>query len=172
MKIGWWVLVVFVGLAIHGEAKGQAAVYGQFGVSDLTNLVQTDLLYGATAGVLYQGPLIRGHVIISGDIQGRFMRKSGESLNGVTVGPRLSVPLKRGLAPYGEFMVGFARFNHSSLAISTTDSTFQANAGLIKRLSPHWDASVDYSYAQYDALGGEYNPKTFSAGAIFHFVKR
>jgi opacity protein-like surface antigen len=44
--------------------------------------------------------------------------------------------------------------------------------GVAKQVSSRWDISVDYSYSQYYALGGEYNPKTFSVGAVFHFVKR
>jgi len=56
--------------------------------------------------------------------------------------------------------------------VPTTDSQIQINGGLAKRVSPRWDISVDYSYSQYYALGGQYNPKTFSVGAIYHFVKR
>ena len=172
MKYCWLVLLLWMGFALPGEARGQAAVYGQFSVSDLTNLVQTDLLYGATTGVILQGPTLRHRIIFSADVQGRFVFKNGESLNGLTVGPRISVPIKYRLTPYGEFMVGFVRYYSSTIPVRTTDSTIQINAGVVRSLSSRWDASLDYSYAQYYALGGQYNPKTFSVGAIYHFKKR
>lgn len=172
MKCCVSVLLLWMGFALSGEARGQAAVYGQFSVSDLTNQVQTDLLYGATTGVLLRGPLLKHRVILSADVQGRFAFKSGESLNGLTVGPRIGVPIKYRLTPYAEFMVGFARYYSASIPVRTTDSTIQFNAGVARQLSSHWDASLDYSYAQYDGLNGEYHPKTFSAGAIYYFVKR
>ena len=67
-------------------------------------------------------------------------------------------------------MVGFARYNDSH-GLSTTDNTWQANGGATKWLSPRWDAVLDYSYAQYGVNNGEYNPKTISIGAVYHFVK-
>jgi hypothetical protein len=175
MKYVWVLLLLAAGVVAPRAAQGQAELYGQFSVSDLANPSYTDYLYGATTGILVDGPTLFHHVLLSADIQGRFVRKTNESLNGVTVGPRFSLPLKKhGLTPYGEFMVGFARFNSTYNFISgkTTDAELQVNAGVAKRVSPRWDVSLDYSYAQYYADGGEYNPKTFSAGAIFHFVKR
>jgi len=175
MKHGWLVLLLLVVTITPGKANAQASVYGQFSVSDLTNLTSTDLLYGATTGFVVDGPTWH-HMVISADIQGRFVRKSGESLNGVAAGPRFSYPLKKhGLIPYGEFLVGFARYNSNYVQnqmLATTDSQIQVNAGVAKRLTPRWDVSVDYSYSQYYAFGGEYNPKTFGVGAIYHFVKR
>jgi len=176
MKYGWLVLLLLVVSIPPTKANAQASVYGQFSATDLKNLASTDLLFGGTVGLILDGPTWH-RMQISADIQGRFVRKSGESLNGAAAGPRFSFPLKKhGLTPYGEFLVGFARYNNSIYAYqpmgATTDSQIQVNGGVAKKLSPHWDASVDYSYSQYYALGGEYNPKTFSVGAIYHFVKR
>ena len=175
MKDSWVILLVLAGVMAPRTGNAQAEIYGQVSASEFTNLIYTDWLYGATAGALLDGPTLLHHVVLSADIQGRFLRKTNEQMNGVTVGPRFSLPIKRhGLTPYGEFMVGFARFNSTYIYITgaTTDSTIQINAGLAKQITPRWDASLDYSYAQYDAFGGEYNPKTFSAGVIYHFVKR
>lgn len=175
MKYGWVLLLLLVAGIAPRKAEAQAEVYGQFSVTDLTNLVSTDMLYGATTGLVIDGPTWHS-MVISADIQGRFVRKSGESLNGAAAGPRFSFPMKKhGLTPYGEFLVGFARYNTTYVANqigATTDSQIQINAGLAKRVTPRWDISADYSYSQYYALGGEYNPKTFSVGAVFHFVKR
>ncbi len=180
MKFGKVVLLVLVMAlaASHGVAQGQASVYGEFSSSILSDLSDSRVLYGATTGVLYQGPTLFHRIVVDADIQGRFVTGSNESLNGVTVGPRFSIPMRHGLAPYAEFMVGFARYkstgsNPNEQALSgTTDSTIQVNGGLTKRLTAHLDAVMDYSYAQYYALGGLYNPKTASGGLIYHFTKR
>ncbi|HZL26331.1 MAG TPA: outer membrane beta-barrel protein [Acidobacteriaceae bacterium] len=173
MKRGWLVLLLVVGLAAPAVSHAQVAAYGEFSVSDLHNLVSQDFLLGATTGVLVDGPHIFRALLVSADIQGRFVRKSGESLNGVTVGPRFSLsPKFGGLAPYAEFMVGFARYNNPNNGGPTTDSTIQVNGGVTKRVSPRWDVAAEYSYSQYYALGGQYNPKTYSIGAVYHFTKR
>jgi len=164
-------IILLLTLATPRASHAQAAVYGEFSVSDLHNLVFTDLLYGATTGVLIDGPTFH-HVVVSGDIQGRFVHKSGSGLDGVALGPRFSVMMKHGLVPYGEFLVGFARYDKTNYAVATTDSTIQFNAGLGKRMSPRFDLVADYSYSQYYALGGQFNPKTFSIGTIYHFNKR
>jgi hypothetical protein len=160
------------------SARAQVSVYGEFSASDLHNLTSTDYLYGGTAGLLYDGPTLFKHLLVSADIQGRFVRKSqvaplhAELYNGITVGPRFSVPLKHGISPYGEFLLGFARYDNGAPQGSTTDSTLQINAGAAKRLTPRLDLVADYSYSQYYGLGGQYNPKTYSLGGIFHFTRR
>ena len=176
MKYGWVLLLLLVAGIAPRKAEAQVEAYGQFSVTDLTNLASTDLLYGGTTGLVIDGPTWH-RMVISADIQGRFVCKSGESLNGAAAGPRFSFPLKKhGLTPYGEFLVGFARYNNSIYKYepmgSTTDGQIQINMGVAKKVSPRWDISADYSYSQYYALGGEYNPKTFGVGAVFHFVKR
>jgi hypothetical protein len=152
-------------------ARAQA-LYGQFSVSQWSNLTGTNYLYGVTAGVLFDGPHLSRYVRLSGDIQGRFVGTSVEKFDGAGIGPRLSVPLPHGIAPYGEFLVGFARYSNPNEGGATTDASIQINAGVAKRISAHWDVTADYSYAQYYALSGEYNPKTYSVGTVFHFVKR
>ncbi len=182
MKFGRSAALYLVGLVMFAvawpPAGAQAALYGEFSVSDLHNVVSTDYLYGGTAGLLYDGPTLFKHLLASADIQGRFLRKSqatplnAELYNGVSIGPRFSFPLKHGFSPFGEFLVGFARYDSGAVHGSTTDATIQINGGVAKRLTPRFDAVADFSYAQYYGLGGQYNPKTYSVGGIFHFTKR
>jgi len=172
MKYGCLVVLLLVGAMIPKAAQAQVSLYGEFSTTDLHNLATTDYLYGASTGVLYDGPTIFRHLLVSADIQGRFVKKSSELYNGITVGPRFSIPMKHGFAPYGEFLVGFARYNSGAVGGSTTDSTIEINAGLAKRITPRLDLVADYSYAQYYGLGGEYNPKTYGAGVIVHLTKR
>lgn len=177
MKFGWAVLLVLAMPFVAGRAHAQGAVYGEFSVQQLTNLVATDHPIGATAGVLVDGPKLYGKILLQGNAQGRFVRDSHESLNGVVIGPRLGLsPKAFGLAPYGEFLIGFARLHsdgvNTHLPGNTTDAMMEFNGGVTKKMSPHWDGTADFSYAQYYALGGQYNPKTFSVGAVYHFEKR
>lgn len=175
----WFLLLCF---SVPLAAGAQVSIYGEFSSSEFHNLVSRNFLSGATTGVLFEGFQFARRLQLSGDIQGRFVAGSGERFDGITVGPRIGVEIHRfgGLAPYGEFLVGFARF-HGNAATAfyngannnqTTDGTWQANAGVTKRLSPRWDLVADYSYSQYYAYGGQYNPKTFSLGGVWHFVKR
>ena len=171
MKYRWLVVTFSLGVFLPVAAHAQD-IYGQFSASQMTSLAGTNDLYGATTGVLLDGPTLFHHMVISADIQGRFVGKSGEKLDGITAGPRFTFSEAHGISPYGEFLVGFARYNNPAEGNPTTDSTIQINAGVAKRISSHWDLSLDYSYAQYYALGGEYNPKTYSFGTVFHFKKR
>jgi len=175
MKYGWVLLLLLAAGLAPKKAEAQVEVYGQFSVSDLTNLNGTNLLYGGTTGLIVDGPTWH-RMVIAADIQGRFVRKSGESMNGAAAGPRFSFPLKKhGVTLYGEFLVGFARYNSTNIPNQigpTTDSQIQVNPGIAKRVSPRWDIEAQYSYSQYYAFGGSYNPKTFSLGAVFHLVKR
>ena len=164
-------LLLLAGLALAPRAQAQAAIYGEFSGTVLTNLVGTNYAFGGTTGVLVDVAALH-HIVISGDVQGRFLHDSTENFDSVTIGPRLEIPLRGGIVPYGEFMIGFARYNNNGLRVSTTDSTIQLNSGIAKRVSPHWDGVLEYSYSQYYALGGQFNPKTFSIGAIYHLSKR
>jgi hypothetical protein len=177
MKYGWVVLLLLVAGLMPGKAKAQAEVYGEFSASYLSEVgitTRTDVLYGETVGLVIDGPTWH-HTVISADIQGRFVRKSGIAMNGAAAGPRFTIPLKHGWAPYGEFLFGFSRYNSTFVPNqtgATTDAQLQVNGGVAKKVSPHWDVYADYSYSQYYAFGGALNPKSFGAGAIFHFVKR
>jgi opacity protein-like surface antigen len=170
-KYVWVMILLLAGVLSPKALQAQVSIYGEFSASEFNNLATNNLLYGATTGVLYDGAKIYGRVIVAADIQGRFVRILGQSLNGITIGPRFEVPLRHGWAPYGEFTVGFARYDSAPTG-ATTDSTIQLNAGLAKQLTSHIDAVADYSYSQYYGLGGQYNPKTFSIGGIYHFTKR
>jgi len=156
-------------LASPRASQAQVSLYGDFSATYLHNLVSSSTLYGATTGILVDGPSIK-RMLISADLQGRFVAGSGKSLNGLTVGPRFSFPTHN-FTPFAELLVGFARIDNGA-GPKSTDSTFQINGGIAKRLTPRLDAVVDYSYAQYFYGGGQYNPKTFSIGAIYHFTKR
>jgi hypothetical protein len=182
MKFGRSVGLSLVGAVILAvswhSSSAQAALYGEFSVSDLHNLVSTDYLYGGSAGLLYDGPTLFKHVLASANLQGRFLRKSqtsplnAELYNGISIGPRFSFPLKHGISPFGEFLVGFARYDSGAVHGSTTDSTIQINGGVAKKITPRLDVVADFSYAQYYGLGGQYNPKTYSVGGVFHFTRR
>jgi hypothetical protein len=168
-----WVAVfaLVAGLALPLASHAQVSAYGEFSGTYLHNLASSNTLFGATTGVIIDGPTLK-RLVISADLQGRFVGGSGLSMNGVTAGPRFSIQMHHPrITPFAEFMVGFARFDNG-LGLKTTDNTFQFNGGIAKQLTPRWDAVVDYSYAQYFYGGGQYNPKTFSIGGIYHFVKR
>jgi len=171
MKHGWVVLLLLARFMVPGAARAQAAFYGEFSISDLASIAGNNYLPGVTAGILYDSAKIYNHVTVAADLQGRFVRVKGQSLNGLTIGPRFGIPLRRGFSPYGEFMFGFARYDSNSTGASS-DATLQINAGVARQFSPHIDGVVEYSYAQYYGLGGAYNPKTFSVGAIYHLAKR
>jgi hypothetical protein len=175
MKYGWAVLLLLMGLALPHAAQGQASVYAEGTASDLNGGLGNNFLYGGTIGLVYDGPTIFKRVVVSADIQARDVEQNGERLIGVTVGPRFAYQMKKWkLAPYGEFNVGFGRFRaaNGQPSFNTTDNLWQAEMGVTKQLTPRFDVVADYDYSQYGANNGEYNPKTFSAGVVFHFEKR
>jgi hypothetical protein len=172
MKFGWVVLLVLAAVTAPLAAKAQASAYAEFTASKLAGGPKGDYLYGTSIGVIVDGPRLFHKVLLSADVQGRFVSHSGESLNGLTIGPRFSAQthfLK--LAPFAEFLVGFARYNDGSNN-ATSDNKFQINGGVTRPISSRLDALVDYSYAQYGTANGQYNPKSFSGGIVYHFVKR
>jgi hypothetical protein len=175
MKLRWVVLLV-LGPVLAGVAQAQTAVYGEFSAGLFNDPTASRTLYGGTAGILFGRPYHR--LLLQGDVQGRFVTGSNEKLVSGAVGPRVSVMLGHGFSPYGELLVGFGRYTSTSSNPNeaapggTTDGILEFNGGLTKTLSPHFDAVVDYSYAQFYALGGIYNPKTVSVGAMYHFTKR
>jgi opacity protein-like surface antigen len=171
-------VVLFVSLAILGgvavapRAEAQVAAYGEFNGALFTNSAANYAL-GGTAGVVVDTVTPFRHLVIATDLQGRFLNDSVESLNGGSLGARVKVPMFKGrLTPYGDFLIGFARYNNASAKISTTEFTYQADGGVAKQLTSHWDAVLEYSYEQFSVLGGPSNPQTFSIGAMYHFTKR
>jgi hypothetical protein len=175
MKRSWMVLLLLVGVAVPAASHAQVSAYGEVSAAKYFALspATQDYLYGATTGVLIDGPHLGHRVLLTADIQGRFVGGgNGKRSDSVSVGPRFWFPLHHGrISPFAEFLVGFSRFNNG-LGTSSTDSMIQINGGVAKQLTPRLDAVADYSYAQFYYGGGAYNPKTFSLGVIYHFTKR
>lgn len=159
--------------AVPTLGHAQAAAYGTFSVTQANNLTTDNTLYGATTGLLLTNLHSIWKFDLGADLQGRFVHGGNFSMNGMTFGPRVNGPHFIGLQPYAEFLVGFARVqNTADYAHSSTDSTLQINGGVMKRISPHFDVVGEYSYSQFYAFGGEYNPKTISVGGVYHFSRR
>jgi hypothetical protein len=173
MKLGWVVLLVAGVVMPVAAAHGQAAVYAEFSAGQLSGGPQGDYLYGGQGGVTIDGPKILHHVQVQADIQARFVQKNGEALDALLLGPRFSVAPKHlfKLSPFAEFNVGFARYNDGANN-STTDYLFGVQGGVTRPITGHLDAVVDYSWTQYGYNYGFYQPQMYSAGAVYHFVKR
>lgn len=154
------------------KSSAQTAIYGEFSASQFVGSPAGDFLYGGTAGIVIDAMSLGRHIRLLGDVQGRFVHNSGEQVNGLTLGPRFAFPIAHfaGVTPYTEFLAGFARYDDPTHN-GPTDSTFQTNAGVTKRLSKRWDAVAEYSWAHYGAFQNTYNPQTFSAGAMFYFSR-
>jgi len=176
MWFGWTTLLLLAVFAAPRASSAQVSVYGEVTASDLNDgTTGVNFLYGGTGGVLVDGPTIFKRMVLSADVKGRYIDKSGERLVSLLVGPRIAYPIKKfGLSPYAEFAVGFARYRSGTTAgpANSTDNQWQVEGGLAKRLSPRFDVVADYGYSQFGVNNGEYNPKNISAGVIFHFVKR
>jgi hypothetical protein len=172
-KSGLSVLLILLGI-IAQRSQAQVGVYGQVTASKFTNPVGTTWPVGFTGGILVEGRrILHNRLQLAGDIQGRFLNSSGYNYNGLAVGARAYVPLSRGLRPYAEVAVGYARLQHTpDYPSASTDSQLQFNGGAMKKITPHIDLSADFSYSQYYAFGGEYNPKAVSAGVVYYFNKR
>ena len=170
-------LMAFAGMLLLCGAPAvghaQAAAYGTFSVTKAQNLQTDNILYGATTGLLLTRPEGFKALHFGADVQGRFVRTGSFDFDAITFGPRVQLPRVIGLRPYAEFLVGFARVNSpADQAKASTDSTIQINGGLMKRITPRVDLVGEYSYSQLFAFGGEYNPKTFSVGAVYYFSRR
>jgi hypothetical protein len=165
-------LVLFTaGIAGPSTAHSQVSFYGDFSASKLTYLSNTNVLYGPTIGA-FANVTDLGPIKFSGDIRGTFVGSNGVRLDSLVVGPRFAAAIKfQKLKPYAEFMVGFARYNNglNQVASSSTDAEIQVNAGVDRTIAKRFDWRIfEYSYSQYYGLGGEYHPKTFSTGIVFH----
>lgn len=177
MKVGNLILLA-AGFALAQPAFSQVSAYVDFSATKLTGntpqlTVATDVLYGPTVGITKS--LIGGHhMFLAGDIRGTFVGGAGKRLDGAVVGPRVAFPIKK-LSPYVEGMVGFARYNDglNTKTSSTTDAQIQINGGIDYRLSKSFDwRAFEYGYSQFYGNGGNYNPKTFSTGVVFHISGR
>ncbi len=169
-------LVAIAMLAMTTKAAhAQASVYLDYGATMMTTDNQTisRILYGPIGGLMFN--VRSGHNIdLGGDIRGSYLQQSGAnaaSLTGLVLGPRLATHIKRA-KPYGEFLMGFARFNNNvpSAPNNTTDSEVELNAGVDFPVRKHIDWRVfEYSWGKYLADSGEFNPRTYSTGIVFHF---
>ena len=164
-------LAVLAGAVAPTKALSQVSFYGDFSASKLTFQSNTNILYGPTIGA-FVGIANLKAIKFSGDVRGTFVGSDGVRLDGLVVGPRLETDVKfLKLKPYAEFMVGFARYNNglNQVASSSTDAEIQINGGVDRPVARLFDWRVfEYSYAQYYGLSGQYNPKTFSTGVVFH----
>jgi hypothetical protein len=109
----------------------------------------------------------------SGDLRGGFYGGSMR-LDGLAIGPKVALPVRKYEA-YGEFLVGFARYNNglNQPASSSTDAQIELNFGLDRSITKRLDWRVfEFGYEQYYGLGGEFNPKTFSTGIVAHLGGR
>lgn len=166
-------LLVFLtaGFAGPRTAHSQVSFYGDFSASKLTYLSNTNVLYGPTIGSFVDVATF-GPVKFSADIRATFVGANGVRLDGVVVGPRFATAIKfQKLNPYAEFQVGFARYNNgmNAVASSSTDSEIQINTGVDRPIAKKFDWRIfEYGYSQYYGLNGQYHPKTFSTGIVFH----
>lgn len=161
-------------VAMTPGLRAQVGVYGEVVAGKFTNLNGTTWPVGMTTGLLIEGKGVLAHrVILAGDLQGRFLNASGYNFNGAAAGARAYVPVGHGFRPYAEFAFGLARLNHSAdFSSATTDAQIQIIGGLMKKLTPHFDATASFAYSQFYAFNGEYNPKYFSAGVVYYFSRR
>ncbi len=167
MKFGRWILLL-AGLTAARPAWSQVSVYGDFSAAQVSTNAGTVYLYGPTVGV--GTALATWHSLgIGADMRGSFLYGSGQSYDGLAVGPQISKKIKK-FTPHGEFMVGFARYNPNNPAIPiSTDFQLEGNGGLDRRMSKRIDwRIVDFSYTQYYELHDRIHPYLFSTGLVLH----
>ena len=171
MKLGRW-LVLGLCLFAGRAALAQVDAYADFSASKLTNLDSTRVFYGPTIGVSAH-VASPAHMRLSGDIRATLYGGSNH-LYGLAVGPKVSFLTHR-LQPYAEFLVGYARYNDGlgRPSSGTTDAQLQVNFGVDRAVTHKFDWRVfEFGYEQYYALGGQFNPKTFSTGVVYHLGRR
>lgn len=177
MKVGN-LLLLAAGFVVAQPAFSQVSVYVDLSASKLTGgtpqyTVATDVLYGPTVGITKS--FVGGHhMSLGGDIRGTFVGGAGKRLDGLVVGPRFALAVKK-FSPYIEGMVGFARYNDglNTKTSSTTDAQIQVNSGIDYKLSKSFDwRAFEYGYSQFYGNSGNYNPKTFSTGVVYHIGGR
>ena len=152
-------------------AVSQVSAYVEFSASKLTNLVQTNVLYGPTLGITAE--LTHGrHFRLGGDVRGEIYGTK-QRLDAAALGPRATVSLRR-YEGYGEFLIGFGRYNDGlgNVSSATTDSLIEIDGGIDRTITSRISWRIfEYGYKQFYGLGGQFNPKTFSTGLVFHVTK-
>jgi len=146
------------------RAHAQASAYVDLTAAKFTGSAGSNYLYGPTFGV--SGPVAGSErIVLSFDARGQVLGTS-QKYDSIAVGPRVRVRIK-GLDPYGEFLVGFARYNDGA-GNATTDAEINFNAGIERAIKgPISWRIFEYGYKQYYALGGQFNPKSFSTGIVY-----
>jgi Outer membrane protein beta-barrel domain len=180
-KLSTGLLALLAMLGASLTAHAQVSFYGEFSADYLKGGPQTDVLYGGAGGVVFDGPKVLHDVLLfSGDIQvnsgyssaGGGGYRTGEEYTALTFGPR--VTLERTIlkfAPYGQFNVGFARYD-DNFSHSSTDNVYGVQVGATRKISPRLDFLADYSYSNYGYNIRQYTPQTFGVGVAFHLTKR
>jgi hypothetical protein len=175
MRFGWssfGTALLALSLAAACPAHAQVSAYADFTAAKLTNLVGTKVLYGPSIGLTATlVPL--SHLKIGVDLRGSFLGGS-QRLDGLALGPIFTFSVK-GLKPYAEILVGFARYNDGlgTSTSTTTDGQLNFAGGIDKHITGHFDwRIVEYDYEQYYALGGQFNPKNFSTGVVYHLAPK
>lgn len=174
MKFRWLALLA-LGVVMAKPAVSQVNAYVEFSASKLTgglDTTVTSVLYGPTIGLTAQ-LVNKPKLKVYGDVRaGLYGGK--QRLDGIAVGPKVGYPVKK-FEAYAEALVGFARYNDGlgNKSSATTDGQIQFNFGADRRVTERLDWRVfEFGYEQYYALGGEFNPKTFSTGVVLHLGKR
>jgi hypothetical protein len=168
-----WLLVFALAVLTGGQASAQVSAYVDFSASKLTGLgtngsEATNVLYGPTIGLTAHVAGLK-RLQFAADLRAGFYG-SGQKLDEIALGPKASLGVRK-FTVYTEFLVGFGRYNdglgHSASA--STDAQIELNSGIDRRVTKRFDWRVfEYGYEQYYGLGGNYNPKTFSTGLVFH----
>lgn len=171
-----WLLVLAMGAAMPVAAQAQQmSVYVNFSATRLTDTSSaTHTLYGPTAGLTYTVGAVPKIVSLGVDLRGGYATGTGTnggSFTNLLFGPKVATHVKR-VKPYGEFLIGFARYNDglNTPTSKTTDSQIMLNAGVDFAVAKHLDwRVVEYSWSKYLALNGEINPTAYSTGVVLHF---
>ena len=171
MKLRVWLAAaaMMITAMAAGNASGQVNVYVDFSAAKLTNLVGTSVLYGPTVGAAANFAKA-GPVQLAFDLRGAFLGGS-QRLDQISLGPKATLGTRHADV-YAEFLVGYARYNDGlgNPASASTDGEFQIIAGLDHAVTKHVSWRVfEFGYEQYYGLGGQFNPKTFSTGAVYRF---
>jgi hypothetical protein len=171
MKYGWAVVALMVVALAPSMAQaqlGSAAVYGEYTATHLQNAPLADYIYGATTGLLLSRPELSHHMVLSVDIQGRFVNSNGETLHSVTFGPRLAIRApKFKLNPFIEFNGGFGQYSDASVK-NSADNLFGGEFGVTRPIASRLSLVVDYSYMHYAYRYSLYAPQSYSAGLVFY----
>jgi hypothetical protein len=165
-------VILIVGALTIQPAYSQIGVYTDMSATKLVLPAGTNILYGPTIG-LYAALGNRYHVTLSGDVRAGFYGDS-QHFDSVAVGPRVSTSVKR-FAPYGEFMLGFARYNDGLGTPSSayTNSEIQLNAGVDRRMTKRFDWRVfDFGYTRFQTVSAQFHPTTYSTGIVFRIGGR